>query len=1763
MFQKHILLLLAGIFAYLNIEAQPRAILLKGEKNVTTNNIPYNVVSKQSGKINLKFSIDELKYQTRKVKTGEEFTEIWFSKANTIGKVGEPQLPALKKLVKLPLGASVSIKVKGYNQKEISLSKEGILNPIIPVQPSVSKSEDTLNTPFQIKSGAYKRTIYNQEPIAKIEVLGNLRQYTIARLVISPVDYNPGNASLKIYNDIDVEISVEGGAKSLSDLGGTYSPYFDVLTKTMLNAGGSAYDDHPELTKYPVKMLIISNRIFEDTLKRFVAWKTQKGFDVTVKYTDEIGTTASEIKTYIQQVYNSATVENPAPTFLLLVGDVEQLAASATGTESGKLTDLYYASVDGDIFPEMYYGRLSATTAAELSHIIDKIISYENYDFNDPTRLNNVTLIAGNDATWNPAIAEPTIKYATAYHFNATNGFTTVNEYGVSSDANNPDVQSGYTGCYNSDKITVGFINYTAHCSETSWGDPSLSITQVNSFTNQMQYPLVIANCCLSGNFGYSESIGEAWLRKENGGAVTYIGSSPSSYWKEDMYWAVGAFPMEGDNNGYVPTYEESTTGAYDAPFGSEYVTTGAMMFCGDLAVTQAEINGYPQQINPTYYWEAYNILGDPSLMPYFKEAQSNSVIHPSIVPVGSSSIKVTALDNSLVSITRDTAILGTAFYTANEEQDIPLQVIDSPGKLIITVTRPQTIPYIDTIQAVVVDGPYISLETQTLSDSLGNKNGAADVGETISLNFSLKNMGNNQATDLYMKVNSDYNYLSLSSSDSVYIGTLSNAEGNNTISIENAFTFSVKQNAPDETIQYIPVTFISNEGTWDAKAKVVINAPKIEVNQLTVDDAILGNNDGNASRGESFYANVYIQNTGHADISDLSAIFSIPDSLSNLVILQFDSLDNTLLRVGESYTYRCRLDISPKYPETYEALPLITKVNSSINSQVNGSFINEISLKPSTIIKMEDGSTTGCDILFTDSGGESDAYSSNEDYTYTITSTSANAKLQVVFTEFSIEDGYDMLYIYDGDSNSATQIEGSPFTGLSITDTIYSSGNSITFRFTSDESITYKGWVAQIKCIEPSQVPECVTNPTPADNETNVQDYTLSWNPSTNAQFYKIYIGKTANALGYVGTVNSTSITLNLETDTKYYWKIIPGNFLGYCENACDTWNFTTASIQSINMFNGTASIDSCWFYDTGGAAYEYTNNENYTLTVSPKYSEQKVNIKFETFNVESYTNCSYDYFEIFDGPNTQSTLIGKYCGSTLPDEYTSTSTNGELTFLFHSDGDVVQQGWKAKLNAEGTVTKYNVMATILGKENPVANAVVTVNNLPQITDASGNAYFELPNGTFNYSVTAENYNSSSGTVTVDGQNLSFDVNLEELYTINVSVINGITSSPIEKALVTVNENAYYTKTDGTCEIALPNGDYAITIGKNGYSNYSKNISISDEDESLTASLIPAITVVVTDTNKNAIIGASVTIEDSTKLTDLNGKAIFGFSPDVYLASATKSNYESNYKWINPTVNSKDTIILQNNQELFDLTFNIFFNNLGNVTAASNVNITLYSDNNPLLELITNSNGQAFAQLPSGNYLYDVSKDGYTSINSASFEIDNQGVTVNDTLNELTYTITFVVQSNDSPIEAATISMDGYSDVRTDNHGIAEIDFVLPKSDQLYSIFKTGYETYNGTLNVDSNKTEPVTLTPTDTPTTSKGKVKLYPNPASSLIYISSDSLMEQIEIVNTMGSSILSSKGSYNEIPINIEYLSQGMYLIRITFNNGEVAIVKFIKQ
>ena len=248
------------------------------------------------------FSVSAIESNNVKTEAGN-FSKITINKTVLGGEEGGPSLPIARELVAVPFGATPVVNVVSYTSTDYKLSDYGI-DRVYPQQPSYSKSAKAEEIVFHYNEKAYQTRSLDNAPKVDFEVLGTMRGVQLGSLQVEPVSYNPANNTIRVFNDIELEVVFENADVALTEqtLVDSYSPYFDVVYKQLFNTNAinSVYDEHPDLYAVPVKMLVIANRMFEDALQPWIEWKTQKGFYLDVKYTDQIGSTSNDIKSYIQ-----------------------------------------------------------------------------------------------------------------------------------------------------------------------------------------------------------------------------------------------------------------------------------------------------------------------------------------------------------------------------------------------------------------------------------------------------------------------------------------------------------------------------------------------------------------------------------------------------------------------------------------------------------------------------------------------------------------------------------------------------------------------------------------------------------------------------------------------------------------------------------------------------------------------------------------------------------------------------------------------------------------------------------------------------------------------------------------------------------------------------------------------------------------------------------------------------------------------------------------------------------------------------------------------------------------------------------------------------------------------------------------------------------------------------------------------------------------------------------------------------------------------
>jgi hypothetical protein len=119
--------------------------------------------------------------------------------------------------------------------------------------------------------------------------------------------------------------------------------------------------------------------------------------------------------------------------------------------------------------------------------------------------------------------------------------------------------------------------------------------------------------------------------------------------------------------------------------------------------------------------------------------------------------------------------------------------------------------------------------------------------------------------------------------------------------------------------------------------------------------------------------------------------------------------------------------------------------------------------------------------------------------------------------------------------------------------------------------------------------------------------------------------------------------------------------------------------SPQTINSCTGT-------FYDGGGSATNYPNNQNCVYTICSNSPGECLMLNFTTFNVSDFDffGNPYDYLTVFDGNSTASPLLFYIYGGPFPAPFPVAASGACLTFQFISDGSVRTTGWSATINCQ-----------------------------------------------------------------------------------------------------------------------------------------------------------------------------------------------------------------------------------------------------------------------------------------------------------------------------------------------------------------------------------------------------------------------------------------------------------------------------------------------
>lgn len=794
---------------------------------------------------------------------------------------GAPSLPLFSRLIEVPMEATFDVKVTDALYDTLPALK----HRIVPVQLPRSKS-DTTARKLYINNSLYSSDVFFGEQEAIVEAVGVARDRRLARLQFSPVRYNPVSGQVVVCRHATVTVTYRGGDReaSLKMFERYYSPAFNSGANTLNGLYPKAVR-----TTAPVRYVIVANSMFRGHLDSFVQWKRRKGFLTDIVYTDNtsVGTTTTSIAAYLQSLYDNATQANPAPTYVLLVGDVAQLPtfnAQVTSPDNDHVTDLYYSTwTSGDHLPDCHYGRFSAQTIAQLTPQVLKTLMYEQYTFADPSFLDRAVMVAGvdggNAGDHGYTHADPTMDYAVTNYVNGTHGWSQVMYFkndvsiipscttnvtiGSSASSNSATVRSYYNQ-------GAGFINYSAHGGSTGWGTPSFNNTQVSQMTNNQKFGLMIGNCCLTNKFEESTCFGEALLRKnEYAGAVGYIGGSNSTYWGQDFYWAVGVRSSIGPTMSMV--YDAAHLGVYDRIFhthGENYsiwcTTQGSIVMQGNMAVENSSTSSDMKH----YYWEIYHLMGDPSVMPYMTQASPMTIAGGTIVNYGATSLSLSAAPYAYIALvdTVNDVLIAATYADNNGDATLTLPADCPVGTYLLAASAQQYVTTFQTLTVIQPTGPFPMVTNITSAPF--------NAGDTVALTLHIENPGTMTARNISIQLTSSSPLLTLSSPTLL----LDSLEAGASVDLTAAVSAYVSENASDNTSVDLNTSTTWTGYTQPATSSLRrwIYAPVLSVSFSPANPSLMP--------GSSTTVTATLHNNGHASTKPASLTATSPTILLSIL---------------------------------------------------------------------------------------------------------------------------------------------------------------------------------------------------------------------------------------------------------------------------------------------------------------------------------------------------------------------------------------------------------------------------------------------------------------------------------------------------------------------------------------------------------------------------------------------------------------------------------------------------------------------------------------------------------------------------------------------------------------------------------------------------------------------------------------------------------------------------------------------------------------
>lgn len=727
--------------------------------------------------------------------------------------------------------------------------------------------------PFVKNESVYaSEEVYPSRYSAKVETQ-YLNGYSFAFSGFTPVRYAPATGKVSYAKTVTVRVKY---VASKSDRSKMLKSTPEIVSRV-----GRLAQNPEDVRLYPAnqgyrsiggyELMVITPEEWVSSFDEYKSFYNSQGlrtkvFSLESIYASSEGRDEQEkIRAFIANEY-----ENEGVMMVLLGGDSKLVPYRGLycyvmeDYEDDLPADMYYVCLDGtwnddndeswgepgedDLLPELAIGRMPFNNEEQFNNMMHKTLEYQRNpvlgEFND--------IVFGaehlGDGYYGSTdleliIGEQDEDYYTTVGIPSNYNFHRVYANGA----------TGWSGSIFRKKINEvggGYVHHVGHANADYVAGWYVNTTNDNSFAQldgvNHNYNFFHSHGCICGDFT-STCILERLVNISTG----FVAATGNSRYGWYIPWGDG--PARHLHREFVDAYYNDRL---------PYIGTAFV----EMKIMTAPYVTDMWGENGALRWNMYciNILGDVAVCPWLDEPFIPEVRYDLALQQGTTSTKVfvnknnAAQSNFRCSLFHGDELLAFGMTDENGEAELmfeePLDVI---GTMKLIVTGPNALHQTYEVVGLNDETAFVFADEVIIRDE--NENGYIDFNENININLDFYNpglVGVDNVTSTLTTTSQDYVELM---NTNLNIGSMN---ANSSKTFDNAFSFKVKDNVPNQQYIFFTINTTDGESTWSQDLAYRVQAPVFDVIDLEYNDK-MGNNNGFVDAGETIEIDFRIKNIG------------------------------------------------------------------------------------------------------------------------------------------------------------------------------------------------------------------------------------------------------------------------------------------------------------------------------------------------------------------------------------------------------------------------------------------------------------------------------------------------------------------------------------------------------------------------------------------------------------------------------------------------------------------------------------------------------------------------------------------------------------------------------------------------------------------------------------------------------------------------------------------------------------------------------------